>query len=94
MNNQSLSIRFYYFRMTAFLTSCHYKTSFKFLLVMTVMFFYSIAGISILNLFNTEWNETQFATTSRLQNEPEPVDEINFTPGTPFCLKGTLAYKF
>lgn len=51
-------------------------------------------GFSIQNLFNTEWNETQFATTSRLQNEPAPVEEINFTPGTPFFIKGSIAYKF
>lgn len=44
-------------------------------------------GFSIENLFNTEWNEAQFATTSRLYNEPEPVTELNFTPGTPFFAK-------
>jgi hypothetical protein len=27
---------------------------------------------------------TQFATESRFQNEPESVEEIHFTPGTPF----------
>jgi len=41
-------------------------------------------GIAIENLFDVEWNETQFATTSRLQNETAPVEEIHFTPGTPF----------
>lgn len=42
------------------------------------------AGISVQNLFNTKWKETQFDTESRLQNEPVPVSEIHFTPGTPF----------
>lgn len=42
------------------------------------------AGISVQNLFNTKWKETQFDTESRLQNEPAPVSEIHFTPGTPF----------
>jgi outer membrane receptor protein involved in Fe transport len=40
--------------------------------------------LSIQNLFNTRWKETQFATESRLQGEPVSVDEIHFTPGTPF----------
>ncbi len=51
-------------------------------------------GVVIENLFDVAWNETQFATESRLQNELEPVEEIHFTPGTPFFLKGTIAYKF
>ncbi|HVZ26400.1 MAG TPA: TonB-dependent receptor plug domain-containing protein [Sediminibacterium sp.] len=44
-------------------------------------------GLAIENLFNTQWNEAQFATTSRLYNEPLPVTELNFTPGTPFFAK-------
>ncbi|MFM9985694.1 MAG: TonB-dependent receptor domain-containing protein, partial [Flavobacteriales bacterium] len=51
-------------------------------------------GIKIENVFNTKWNETQFATESQLQNEAESVEEIHFTPGTPFFLKGSLAYRF
>ena len=51
-------------------------------------------GISVENLFNQEWNETQFATNSRLQNETTPVEEIHFTPGSPFYLKGIFKYKF
>ncbi|WP_421877134.1 TonB-dependent receptor [Marinoscillum sp.] len=51
-------------------------------------------SISIQNLFNQEWNETQFATESRLANETEPVEEIHFTPGTPFFAKGAITYKF
>jgi len=41
-------------------------------------------GLSVQNLFNTKWKETQFATESRLQTETEPVNEIHFTPGSPF----------
>ncbi|HTJ50488.1 MAG TPA: TonB-dependent receptor [Cyclobacteriaceae bacterium] len=44
-------------------------------------------GASIENLFNTKWKEAQFATESRLKNEAAPVEEINFTPGTPFSLR-------
>nr|WP_315142492.1 TonB-dependent receptor plug domain-containing protein [uncultured Flavobacterium sp.] len=51
-------------------------------------------GISIENLFDTAWNETQFATESRLQNESESVEEIHFTPGTPFFMKGKITYTF
>ncbi|MFV8379268.1 TonB-dependent receptor [Flavobacterium sp. LB3R33] len=51
-------------------------------------------GIAVENIFDTEWNETQFATESRLQNEPEGVEEIHFTPGTPFFMKGKITYTF
>jgi TonB-dependent Receptor Plug Domain len=46
------------------------------------------------NIFNTAWNETQFATKTRLKNEVEPVEEIHFTPGTPFFLKGVVTFRF
>jgi outer membrane cobalamin receptor len=42
------------------------------------------AGLFIQNLMNTKWKETQFGTESQLKNEPTPVSEIHFTPGTPF----------
>jgi outer membrane receptor protein involved in Fe transport len=51
-------------------------------------------GMAIENLFDTEWNETQFATESRLQDEVDSVEEIHFTPGTPFFIKGSLTYNF
>ena len=51
-------------------------------------------GISINNLFNVDWNEAQFATESRLRNELVPVEELHFTPGTPFYLKGKVTYRF
>jgi outer membrane receptor for Fe3+-dicitrate len=51
-------------------------------------------GIIIENLFNTKWNETQFATESQLQNETKSVEEIHFTPGTPFFIKGKITYTF
>ena len=52
------------------------------------------AGIAIQNLFNTRWKETQFDTESRLQNEPAPVSEIHFTPGTPFFARASLSFFF
>ena len=51
-------------------------------------------GVQVKNLFDTEWNETQFATESRLQNEVNSVEEIHFTPGTPFFLTGTISVRF
>lgn len=53
-----------------------------------------LVGMSVENLFNTKWKETQFATESRLQNEPESVEEIHFTPGTPFFFRTRIAYSF
>ncbi len=51
-------------------------------------------GVSAENLFNTKWNETQFATESQLQNETQSVEEIHFTPGTPFFLKAKVRLRF
>jgi TonB-dependent Receptor Plug Domain/CarboxypepD_reg-like domain len=53
-----------------------------------------IFSVIVENLFDTEWNETQFATESRLFNEPEPVEEIHFTPGTPFFIRGKVTVNF
>ena len=49
-------------------------------------------GLSVLNILNTEWKETQFATESRLKNETVPVEEIHFTAGSPFFARLTLTY--
>lgn len=51
-------------------------------------------GLVINNVFNTKWKETQFDTETRLKNEASPVDEICFTPGTPFAAKLSLSYFF
>lgn len=51
-------------------------------------------GLAIENLFNVEWNETQFDTESRLQGEPDPVSEIHFTPGVPFFARVKVAVFF
>jgi hypothetical protein len=52
------------------------------------------AGLAIQNLFDDKWKETQFDTASRLQNEPEPVSEIHFTPGTPFFARASFTIFF
>ncbi len=51
-------------------------------------------GITVENLFDTRWKETQFATLSRLAGEMEPVEEIHFTPGTPFFVRANLQFRF
>ena len=51
-------------------------------------------GIIIENLLDTEWNEAQFNTESRLFDETESVEEIHFTPGTPFTARLTVGYSF
>lgn len=52
------------------------------------------AGFSVQNLLNTKWKETQFDTESKLQNEPAPVSEIHFTPGSPFFARLSLTISF
>jgi len=49
-------------------------------------------GLSVQNLLNTRWKETQFNTESRLKGETAPVEEIHFTPGTPFFARLSLTY--
>jgi outer membrane receptor protein involved in Fe transport len=51
-------------------------------------------GVSVENLMNTEWNQAQFDTKSRLRGEATPVSELHFTPGTPIFIKGIVSYRF
>jgi hypothetical protein len=67
-----------------FITDCNLNYSYKNITV----------GLIAENLFNADWKETQFATESRLQNEPQPVTEIHFTPGTPFNIRGVVTFRF
>ncbi|RAW02256.1 TonB-dependent receptor [Pseudochryseolinea flava] len=46
------------------------------------------------NILDEEWNEAQFDTESRLENEVDPVSEIHFTPGTPFFFKAGITFFF
>ena len=49
---------------------------------------------SIDNLFDVRWNEAQFATTSRLSGEADPVTELHYTPGAPRSLQLGMEYRF
>jgi len=51
-------------------------------------------GATAENLLNVKWNEAQFATDSQLRNEPSSVDELHFTPGTPFYFKVNASVFF
>ena len=51
-------------------------------------------GLSVQNLFNVRWKETQFDTETRLRGEAAPVSEICFTPGSPFFARLSLTYFF
>ncbi len=51
-------------------------------------------GLAVENIFNIKWNEAQFATESRLKNEPSPITELNFTPGNPIFARVKLAIFF
>jgi outer membrane cobalamin receptor len=51
-------------------------------------------GIAIENMFNVKWNEAQFDTESRLKDEPTPISELHYTPGTPFFARVKVAVFF
>ena len=51
-------------------------------------------GLTIENLFNTRWNEFEAEEVSQLRAESAPVDQMSFTPGTPFAAKFRLAVFF
>lgn len=51
-------------------------------------------GLVAENLLDEAWNEAQFATESRLANETQAVEEIHFTPGTPFNLRAKFSFFF
>ena len=51
-------------------------------------------GLSAENIFNIDWNEAQFDTTSRLRDETDAISENHFTPGTPLFVKLKLSFSF
>ena len=51
-------------------------------------------GLEIQNLFDTKWKDAQYEVESRLRNEPQPTDDISFTPGMPFFAKAKLTVFF
>jgi hypothetical protein len=41
-------------------------------------------GLAVENMLNVKWSEAQFATASRLYNEPAAITELNYTPVLPY----------
>ena len=50
--------------------------------------------LSLENVLDSEWNEAQFDTESRLPAEDEPVSELHFTPGNPRSARLGVSYMF
>lgn len=63
-----------------------------------VVLAYRIQGFRIFaqleNLLNTEWNEAQFDTESRLFHETTSYSEIHFTPGNPLNIQAGVSFEF
>ncbi len=51
-------------------------------------------GLTVENLFNTKWNEFEAEEVSRIKGESVAVDQMSFTPGTPFFAKIRIAVFF
>lgn len=51
-------------------------------------------GISVENLFDSEWNEAQFAGDYRVTEIAEPEYGLTFTPGAPFFFKASICFQF
>jgi len=51
-------------------------------------------GISIENLFNRQWDESQFEYITQLKGETAPVDQVSYTPGVPFFAKLKMTVFF
>ncbi|HEV9035213.1 MAG TPA: TonB-dependent receptor [Puia sp.] len=51
-------------------------------------------GLEIQNLLKTKWREAQFETFSRMKGEPAAVDDISFTPGSPFFIRLKMSVFF
>lgn len=53
------------------------------------------AFLSVENLANSKWRESQFFFTSRLPGEPAAgVEDIHFTPGNPRSFLGGVVIHF
>jgi hypothetical protein len=50
-------------------------------------------GLTINNIFNVKWKETQFEAVTRLKGQPA-IDGVAFTPGTKFAALLHMSYFF
>lgn len=51
-------------------------------------------SMNVENILNTEWDEAQFATETRLKGEKAGVTELCYTPGNPRNFQMGISYKF
>ena len=51
-------------------------------------------GLTVENLFNVKWDESEIDYTSQLKNENAPVDQMSYIPGVPFFPKLKFAVFF
>ena len=51
-------------------------------------------GVSVENLFNSNWNEAQFASDYRRSPTDDPEYGLTYTPGTPLFFKGSVTVAF
>lgn len=51
-------------------------------------------GVTMENLFNSEWNEAQFAGDYRVSETAPQEYGLTYTPGIPFFIKGSVAFEF
>lgn len=50
--------------------------------------------MNIENILNTDWNEAQFATLTRLKGEKAGVTELCYTPGNPRNFQFVVSLTF
>jgi outer membrane receptor protein involved in Fe transport len=51
-------------------------------------------SVNLENILNSDWNEAQFSTETRLNGEENSVEELCFTPGNPRNIQFGIAYAF
>jgi len=51
-------------------------------------------GLDVQNLLDASWREVNFATTTRLAYEPQPVTGIHYSPGWPRTIMGRATVYF
>ena len=67
----------------------------RYLLTVKLVYGHREAIFYIQNLFDTEWEQTTFAFTSRLPGEASGgVQDVHFVPGNPRFVMGGLAWYF
>ncbi|MBI2391982.1 MAG: TonB-dependent receptor [Deltaproteobacteria bacterium] len=52
------------------------------------------AAVDVRNVLGARTREVQFASTSRLRDEPAPVQDLHYTPGWPRTILGRVAVYF